>query len=131
MNATATLADTLPSAIRDQLLARAVRAQPCAYLSLFVNTQRREGKNDPQFTGRMDIQVARLQEEIAIAIAKGHTNIQVYTDVWTNDDGGPVMTGRARNVVPDAKRFEPKPQVAQPDAAVDETAPSDETSVTP
>lgn len=128
MNATATLADSLPSAIRDKLLAGAVKAQPGLYLSLFVNTNRREGKNDPQFTGRVDLQVARLQEEIATALAKGHSNIQMYLDVWANDDGGPVMSGRARNVVPDAKRFEPKPQVA---TSATEPSEETETAVTP
>lgn len=123
------LAESLPAAIRDQLLARAVKAQPCAYISLFVNERRRDGKNDPQFTGRMDLPVARLQEELATALAKGHSNIQVYLDVWTNDEGGPVMTGRARNVVPDDKRFEPKPQTRNnnTEPALDTDEPHDRT----
>lgn len=139
MSATATLADTLPSAIRDKLLERAVMATPLAFVSLFVNERRRDGKNDPQFTGRLDLPVARVQEEMAKALAKGHSNIQVYLDVWTNDEGGPVMTGRARNVVPDEKRFEPKPQVpaantptAEPTAAeIAATMGASDTGITP
>lgn len=129
---TASLAESLPKAIRDKLLERAVQQTPVAYFSLFENSRKRDGKNDPDLTGRMDIPVARIQEELAQALAKGHTNIQVYMDLWATDKTtGPCITGRARNVVPDEKRFVPAPQ--QADAPADEAGEESqtETPVTP
>lgn len=127
--------DILKNALRNTLGQQALnqieaRSTPAAYYDLWMNNNRRDGINprtgkpfeDSHIQGKVTLPLPRLKQLIAEAEVKGHKNLQIYMDLWFQHDGsgkGPMLTGKAVNVVPDAKRFEPKPQQA---AAADATA---------
>jgi hypothetical protein len=117
-NATAiTTAAILASLTPEQqqaMLARALENTPACFVDLFYNHRRREGHNDAHYTGRMDLNIARLKAVIAEAEGNGWRNVQMYFDLRVQHDGsesGPLMRGWAKNVVPVDKRFEPTPRL--------------------
>jgi len=101
---------TLTDEQQQILLARAINNTPACFVDLFTNDRQREGHNDPEFTGCIDINITRLKALIAEAEAYGWRNIQMYFDLRVKHNGsgaGPCMRGLAKNVVPAEKRFEP------------------------
>ncbi len=99
---TSSLNEKLKNAV---VAAAAERAVPVR-IALWPNGNRREGKNDAQFTGRVTISVLALGEMIAKAIADGRPEIELFADVWHNEPstsstGGerPTLSGKARNEV--------------------------------
>lgn len=98
----ASLSASQVQALAEQALAR----NPLARISLWLNTKRRDGKNDSHFTGKLQLSTVQLADVLATALASGKTEIECWVDVWQNEpsvgkSGGdrPILSGRARNFV--------------------------------
>lgn len=111
---TAAILATLTPEQQQIMLARALENTPALFVDLFLNTRRREGHNDAHYTGRVDMNIARLKALVAEAETHGWRNVQMYFDLRVQHDGsepGPLMRGWAKNTVPADKRFEPAPRL--------------------
>jgi hypothetical protein len=100
-NSTVAISAALAMAVAEQHAQRAIPLRA----ALWANSRRREGKNDPQFTGTIEVDVLAIGPHIAEAIKNGEPKIVFFFDAWQNTPGEsksggelPLISGKARNV---------------------------------
>jgi hypothetical protein len=95
------ISNALAQAVAQQHAQRAIPLRA----ALWANARRREGKNDPQFTGTIEVDVLAIGPHIAEAIKNGEPKVVFFFDAWQNAPGDsksggelPLISGKARNV---------------------------------
>jgi hypothetical protein len=93
-----------PEAI-NALAEKALEKMPVVDFAFWANARRREGKQDPQFTGTLKISTVKVAEMLAAALERGDTELTLFADLWQNEavvgKDRPKFSGRANTrVVP-------------------------------
>ena len=90
--------------IKDALAQAQVEQLPYVRFAFWTNKNRREGRNDAQFSGRVQVSTVRCIELLANALAEGKTEIELWANLWQNTPDAarpdsPVMSGTSRKIV--------------------------------
>lgn len=94
-----------PKTAQEVAMQLAMDRIPFAGIALWPNKNRREGRNDAHFAGRVRLSTVKLQAVIDQAIAEGKVEIELWANVWDNAqsgtmrENGPVLSGNCRNLV--------------------------------
>lgn len=90
--------------IRDALAQARIEQLPYVRFAFWANKNRRDGRNDAQFSGRVQVSTVRCIELLAEALKEGKTEIELWANLWQNTPNelkpdAPVMSGASRKLV--------------------------------